>query len=120
MEPTYKILLFDLDDTLIDNTENVRYAFQQMLKMKGEIPTEEDFRRRYAIDRQFWRDWQEGKIELPELYKNETGKKNEAFLDWLRAQRVLLYFHHNLSLEEAIKLNTFYVNSLTGVVLPIE
>lgn len=32
----YKILIFDLDDTLIDNLENVRYAFKMMIKSKNE------------------------------------------------------------------------------------
>lgn len=28
----YKYLIFDLDDTLIDNTANVKFAFQELLK----------------------------------------------------------------------------------------
>lgn len=27
----YELLIFDLDDTLINNNENVRYAFEKML-----------------------------------------------------------------------------------------
>jgi 2-haloacid dehalogenase len=79
MKNTYKMLLVDLDDTLIDNRENVKYAFQQLLKAKGEKYTDEHFQKRYDIDRQFWKDWQEGKITLPDPYKNEIGKKVRNF-----------------------------------------
>ncbi|MDR0860689.1 MAG: hypothetical protein LBO09_07095 [Candidatus Peribacteria bacterium] len=115
----YKILLFDLDDTLIDNKENVRYAFQKMIETRGEAYTNEKFQRRYEIDKKFWKDWQDGKITLPERYQNETGKKSEGFLNWLRAQRILRYFADTISLEEAISLNDIYMHSLTEVVIPI-
>ena len=39
----YKILIFDLDDTLIDNLENVKYAFKIMIKSKNEEYNEESF-----------------------------------------------------------------------------
>lgn len=116
----YKILIFDLDDTLIDNLENVRYAFKMMIQEKIEDYNEDDFKRWYEIDRQFWKDWQDGKIELPEHLKSETGKKSEEFLNWLRSQRVLIYFNYNISLNEAIDLNNIYMNALTEKVIPIE
>jgi len=31
----YKYLLFDLDDTLINDNENKKYAFQKILEMKN-------------------------------------------------------------------------------------
>lgn len=116
----YKILIFDLDDTLIDNLENVRYAFKMMIQEKNEAYNEDDFKRWYEIDKQFWRDWQDGKIELPECLKSETGKKSEEFLDWLRSQRVLIYFNNSISLNEAIALNNIYMNAMTEKVVAIE
>ena len=116
----YKVLIFDLDDTLIDNLENVKYAFKIMLKSKKENFNEENFMRWYKIDRQFWKDWQDGKIILPEVLKNETGKKSDKFLNWLRAQRVLIYFNNGISLDEAIKLNNVYMNALTENVIAID
>ena len=115
-----KILIFDLDDTLIDNLENVRYAFKKMLEMKGEEYSDNKFKRWYEIDKKFWKDWQDGLIELPEHLKNEKGKKSEEFLNWLRAQRVLIYFNNTISLDEAIKLNTLYMNALTENVIAID
>ena len=116
----YKILIFDLDDTLIDNLENVRYAFTKMIGTQNEDYNDNDFKRWYKLDKQFWKNWQDGLIELPEKLKNETGKKSDEFLNWLRAQRVLLYYNNKISLKEAINLNNIYMNALTENVVAID
>lgn len=116
----YKILIFDLDDTLIDNLENVRNAYAKMIKSIGEEYSEDGFKKWYEIDKKFWKDWQDGLIELPDYFKNETGKKSEEFLNWVRAQRVLIYFDNKISLEKAIELNNLFMNSLTEVVIAID
>ena len=87
----YKILIFDLDDTLIDNLENVKYAFKLMVKSKNEEYNEENFKRWYKIDKKFWEDWQDGKIIMPEYFRNETDKKSDKFLNWVRSQRVNIF-----------------------------
>ena len=115
----YKIIIFDLDDTLINNTENIRHAYTKKIKSIGESYTETGFKRWYSIDRKFWKDWQEGLIELPENLKSETGKKSETFLNWLRAQRVLIYFNNQITLEKAIELNYLFMNALKENVIAI-
>ena len=116
----YRVLIFDLDDTLIDNLENTRYAYTKMVESVGKEYSEDGFEKWYEVDRKFWRDWQDGLIELPAHLKNETGKKSEEFLNWLRAQRVLIYFDNQISLDEAIQLNNLFMNSLTEVVVAID
>lgn len=116
----YRVLIFDLDDTLIDNLENTRYAYTKMVESVGKEYSEDGFEKWYEVDRKFWRDWQDGLIELPTHLKNETGKKSEEFLNWLRAQRVLIYFDNQISLDEAIQLNNLFMNSLTEVVVAID
>lgn len=116
----YKILIFDLDDTLIDNLENIKYAFKSIIKSKNEEYKEEDFRRWCKVDKKFWEDWQDGKIIVPEHFKNETGKKSDKFLNWVRAQRFLIYFNNEISLDEAIGLNNIYVNALKENVIAID
>lgn len=116
----YKILVFDLDDTLIDNKANVKAAFEVMLKASNELFSEEKFSRWYNLDKQFWIDWQDGLIEIPEKLKNETGKKSDEFLDWVRSQRILLYFDNSVSPEKAIELNNVYMQALNDVVLPVD
>jgi FMN phosphatase YigB (HAD superfamily) len=120
MNTPYKILLFDLDDTLINNKENVKHAFQNVLEKRNETYTNEKFQRRYEIDKKFWKDWQDGKITLPAKYQQETGKKSKGFLNRLRAQRILIYFNNTVSFEEAISLNNIYMHSLTEVVIAID
>ena len=116
----YKILIFDLDDTLINNLENVKYALKKMIEQKNEKYSDNSFTVWYEIDKKFWKDWQDGLIELPEHLKNETGKKSDEFLNWLRAQRVLIYFNNEISLNEAINLNNIYMNALTENVIAID
>ncbi len=115
----YKILIFDLDDTLIDNQENTKYAYAKMLETYGESYSDEGFKRWTEIDKKFWRDRQDGLIAIPDKFKHETGKKSDEFLNWLRAQRVLIYFNYQIGLEEAVKLNNTFMNELTEVVIPI-
>ena len=120
MTDKYKVIIFDLDDTLINNLENVRHAFKKMIEQRNEVYSEEEFKKWYEIDKKFWKDWQDGLIELPKYLKNETGKKSEEFLNWLRAQRALIYFNNSISLEEAIRLNHIYMEAMTEVVVPID
>ena len=60
----YEIILLDLDDTLIDNLENVRYAYRKMVEFMDEKYTEEGFNRWYNLDKQFWIDFSNQKIEI--------------------------------------------------------
>ena len=115
----YKILIFDLDDTLIDNKESVRAAFKIMLEAQNLTYSEVDFTNWYKIDKKFWADWQDGLVEVPNELKHETGKKSDTFLDWVRSQRVLIYFNHSISKERAIELNNIYMNSLHEVVIAV-
>jgi len=117
----YRILIFDLDDTLIDNRESVKAAFKRLLESESTAAyTEAAFERWYQIDKQFWIDWQDGLIDLPEKFKHETGKKSNEFLDWVRSQRVLLYFDQSVSAERAVELNNIYMNALTEEVHAID
>ncbi len=116
----YKILIFDLDDTLIDNRESVKTAFRRLLDHKGATYNEEAFERWYQIDKQFWIDWQDGLIDLPDRLKHEAGKKSNEFLDWVRSQRVLLYFDLSVSPERAVELNNIYMSALTEEIHAID
>lgn len=116
----YKILIFDLDDTLIDNRANVRHAYTKMIESVGEAYSTEGFQRWYEIDKKFWQDRQNDLIKIPVHFQNETGKKSDEFLDWLRSQRVLIYFNYQISQEEAIRLNNLFMNALTECVIAID
>ena len=84
----YETLIFDLDDTLIDNHESIKYAFKMMLA-ELKIPyTEELFLA-----------W---KMAIPKFIKTKDEK-----ITYLRANRFIEFFG-NLSYEEAIYLNDIY------------
>ena len=116
----YKILIFDLDDTLIDNKENVKHAFKEMLKLRNIEYSDSEFSRWYEIDKQFWEDRQDGLIEIPNDLKNEEGKKSKKILDWLRAQRIIRYFSGEIELDDAINLNSVFIDSMSEVVTAID
>lgn len=116
----YKILIVDLDDTLLDTKENMRTAFQHMLNAEGEAYSDDKFERYCTIDANFWHDWQDGKIPLPSQFAKETGVKSQAFLDYVRSRRMMLYFDNKISDERAIELMRIFTNSLTETVVPID
>lgn len=61
-----------------------------------------------------------GKVKLPPQYKLEKGKQKDEVIDWIRAQRVLIYFNHKISLKEAINFNHIYMSALREHVIEIE
>ena len=113
MAKTYKKLLFDLDNTLIDDNENRRYAMKKILDDRKEDITEEKLENFIKLDDKYWKDRAEGKIK--DLYK---FKNLEEKTTWVRAQRFILYF--NCSFEEAVKINKDYINYLKNNIIPIK
>ena len=113
MAKTYKKLLFDLDNTLIDDNENRRYAMKKILDDRKEDITEEKLENFIKLDDKYWKDRAEGKIK--DLYK---FKNLEEKTTWVRAQRFIMYF--NCSFEEAVKINEDYINYLKNNIIPIK
>lgn len=109
----YKKLLFDLDNTLVDDDENRKYALEKILNQRKEQVTNEKLESFIESDNQFWKDRAEGKIKDP--YKFKT---NEEKTIWVRAQRFIKYFN-NITLEEAIEINDNYINFLKEKIIPI-
>lgn len=112
----YDYILFDLDDTLVDNLENVRYAYKKMVEHVGEEYTEEGFLKWYLLDKQFWIDFHQKKINVPEEYQTSQ----ELFVQYVRSLRYLMYFEGKISLEEAFLINELFLDALNEVVIPFE
>lgn len=112
----YKIILFDLDDTLIDNLENVRYAYTKMVESVGEVYTEEGFKKWYDLDKHFWIDFYEKKIVVPKEYSTPQ----ELFVKYVRSLRYQKYFDGKISLEKAFEINELFLRSLNEIVVPIK
>ena len=114
MPQIYKKLLFDLDNTLVDDDENRKYAIKQILLERNEIVTEEKIEAFIDFDNQFWKDRANGKIKDPYKFKN-----NEDKTKWIRAQRFIKYFE-DVSFEEAVEINQKYVGYLRKNIIPIK
>ena len=112
----YEIILLDLDDTLIDNLENVRYAYRKMVEFMDEKYTEEGFNRWYNLDKQFWIDFSNQKIEAPLEYKSN----HDDFVKYVRSLRYMIYFDNQISLEKAFEINELFLESLNERVIPVE
>lgn len=112
----YEVLLFDLDDTLIDNLENVRYAYTKMVNYMNEDYTLEGFKRWYELDKQFWIDFHNNKIMVPDEYNSSQ----ELFVKYVRSLRYKLYFDNKISLGKAFEINDLFLSSLEEVVIPMD
>lgn len=116
MEKEYEIILFDLDDTLIDNTENIRYAYTKMVESVGEEYSEEGFQKWYQLDAQFWIDFHQKKISVPKEYQDPQ----ELFVKYVRSLRYKIYFEGRIDIEKAFEINELFLASLNEIVVPID
>lgn len=114
MQKEYKTLLFDLDDTLIDDDENRRYAIKKILTERKEELNNDRIEEFIEVDNQFWKDRVDGKIKDPYEFKTLEEKT-----EWVRAQRFIIYFD-NITLQEAIEINNRYMEFISENAIPIK
>lgn len=70
----YKILLFDLDDTLLDFAANEDDSLSKLFKQHGYTLTDEVFQLYASVNRQLWADYENGVIELREVLNSRFSK----------------------------------------------
>lgn len=114
MQKEYKTLLFDLDDTLIDDDENRRYAIKKILTERKEDLNFNKIEKFIEVDNQFWKDRVDGRIKDPYEFKTLEEKT-----EWVRAQRFIIYFD-NITLQEAIEINNRYMEHISENAIPIK
>ena len=104
----YKTLIFDLDDTLIDNNESVKYAFNSITKFLKIDFSEKFFEDWKLFDKTYWHIWESGKMIVPDSIKTLEDK-----VTYLRTNRFMLFFE-NLKTDwnKAIKINELYSKML--------
>lgn len=92
----YKILLFDLDDTLLDFKANENDSLTKLFQQNKHDFSEDIFKIYDLINKQLWADYENGKIELEQLLNtrfSETMLKIGKVVDgakWEREYRELL------------------------------
>ncbi|MGN0973599.1 MAG: HAD family hydrolase [Bacilli bacterium] len=114
----YKTLLFDLDDTLIDNAESIKYAFFCVTKYLN-IPYDDNIGEIwYKFDTLYWNSWENGNLSIPENIKTIEEK-----VIFLRTNRFIKFFEQYnivISKDEAININNIYCNNLSENVKEID
>ena len=113
MGKVYKKLLFDLDNTLVDDDENRKHAISKILLERKEEISDEIVNKFINFDNQYWKDRSEGKIKDPYKFKTKEEKTR-----WVRAERFVRFF--NITLTEAIEINNKYINYLKENIVPIK
>lgn len=104
----YKTLIFDLDDTLIDNKQSIKYAFNVILKELRIEYSDELFLKWKKFDDSYWDTWENGTMILPITFNSLESK-----ITYLKAKRFLIFFKNlNISFFEAIALNELYCSML--------
>lgn len=112
----YETLIFDLDDTLIDNTQSIKYAFTIMTNELGLEYTDELFLNWEKFDTVYWHAWESGKMIIPDSIKTLEEK-----ITFLRANRFIIFFKDlGLNFNSAVALNELYCNMLGVNIVEIE
>lgn len=110
----YKTIIFDLDDTLTNDYENIKQAFKIVMEYQNEEYTEEKFLKFYKIDKQTWKDRAAGKILTP--YEDNIEKK----VAWIRGSRFVKYYDNQITIEKAIEINNVYMDGMKEKVVARE
>lgn len=71
---SYKILLFDLDDTLLDFGANEADSLNKLFQLHGYTLTDELFRVYNCVNKQLWADYEDGKIALNEVLNSRFSQ----------------------------------------------
>lgn len=105
----YNTIIFDLDDTLIDNTKASKYAFKCILEVLDISYKEDLFYKYLEFDAAYWHRWEYRQMEIPEhLYIRENI---EELRTYLRAKRFAEFFNIK-DFDFAVSINSIYCNNL--------
>jgi len=106
---SYKILLFDLDDTLLDFGANEIDSLNKLFSQHGYAFTDELFRVYNSVNKQLWTEYENGTIALDEVLNSrfsgtllKLGKTVDG-MEWENQYRELLGNGHQL-IDGALEL----------------
>jgi 2-haloacid dehalogenase len=105
----YKIILFDLDDTLLDFGANEIESLNKLFKQHGYALTDEVFGIYNSINKQLWADYEDGKITLDQVLYTRFSKTLLQLgdqvdgIEWENGYREHLGNGHQL-IEDAIEV----------------
>lgn len=112
----YDAILFDLDDTLIDNDESIKHAIFDIYEKMGIPCNDATFNLWKQFDIDYWSDWENGTVVFPSWASSQHLK-----IDYLRVNRFVQFFkEYGISYDEAVKLNNYYISLLPKNIVPID
>jgi len=110
----YKVIVFDLDDTLIDNNENIKCAFREVLNSRNEKWNNDIFKKFAIHDKNYW-----ARRAKNEKLKKEKFESNEKKAEHARAHRFMEFFE-DLEYQDAVKINNIYMEALKENIVMID
>ena len=112
----YKTLIFDLDDTLIDNNQSIKYAFTVIINELKLKYSDDLFSEWTKFDTAYWHAWESGNMTIPDSIKTLEDK-----ITYLRSNRFVIFFKNlKMDFNTAIEINKLYCNMLGANIVEIE
>ena len=112
----YKTLIFDLDDTLIDNNQSIKYAFTVIINELKLKYSDDLFSEWTKFDTTYWHAWESGNMTIPDSIKTLEDK-----ITYLRSNRFVIFFKDlKMDFNTAIEINKLYCNMLGANIVEIE
>ena len=105
----YKILLFDLDDTLLDFKANETDSLKKVFQQHGYTFTGELFKIYDSVNKQLWADYETGRLKLTDVLSTRFSKtmlqlgETVDGIEWEKQYRELLGNGHQL-IDGALEL----------------
>ncbi len=103
----YDVILFDLNDTLVNDTENRRFAYQCMIEYFGFPYSEEGFLHWLSFDNLYWKTYV-NHVSVPSEFKHIQSD----YVWYIRSYRYFMFFNGKISLKDALAYNELYIKSL--------
>ena len=112
----YKTLIFDLDDTLIDNNQSIKYAFTVIINELKLKYSDDLFSEWTKFDTAYWHAWESGNMTIPDYIKTLEDK-----ITYLRSNRFVIFFNDlKMDFNTVIEINKLYCNMLGANIVEIE
>ena len=115
MNKKYSYLLFDLDNTLVDDNKNRKYAISKVLDKLNYKYDDKALNSYVLKDNEYWKKM--GKREFD--YMRPKGMNKEETFIWANDNR-MKYFFKELSIDKCNELSNLYLNSIREKVFPID
>ena len=111
----YKYLLFDLDNTLVDDNLNRKYSISKVLDYIGYSYDSDVLDRYVECDNLYWKKMARGEFN----YMRPKNMSREETFIWAGGNRIK-FFLNELSFDECVDLNNLYMKVMGEQVFPIE